>query len=172
MTSSTLSGWLKDLSDAYRDDPTLIHCHRAHRISLRADGTLMPYNSWTPSSSNVASFLNFATGYPAQIYPPAFLARLREAGDGFVETCLKQDDIWLHLDVDQVRLPHPANHAHISSFLHSRRERRTAACSMRTRRWARTTEKLACCTERATCTTLAAERAADGIMSIKHGACS
>ncbi|MDR0664704.1 MAG: hypothetical protein LBF86_04185 [Helicobacteraceae bacterium] len=88
--------WLKNLVVAHVKNPDAIYCYRARRISFDSDG-FAPYKSWRLIyKSDKPSALNFATGVSGVIYPPRFLRILKEAGDGFLQTCPKGDDIWLH----------------------------------------------------------------------------
>jgi hypothetical protein len=89
--------WLASLYRAYRQNPALIHCHRAHRIRLIA-GSLAPYAEWQRCRSTEPSHSSFATGVSGCIYPPEFLRRLRTAGAAFLDLCPRADDLWLHVN--------------------------------------------------------------------------
>lgn len=86
--------WLKRMLEAAQQEPTSIMAYRAHRIVL-SDGKkgLAPYNSWPPGIKG-PSHLNLATGSSGVLFPTNFLQIMREAGDGFLETCPRADDIW------------------------------------------------------------------------------
>ncbi|MBR3654179.1 MAG: glycosyltransferase family 2 protein [Elusimicrobia bacterium] len=90
------SDWLEKLYKAYKDNPTYIHCHRAHRILFKfGRKKLVPYRKWLRCIKDVKpSFCNFFTGMGGVLYPPNCLHKdiLRE--DLFMKLCPKNDDIW------------------------------------------------------------------------------
>jgi hypothetical protein len=88
--------WLAALKDAYRAEPTAIHCHRAHEIMMTDDGQVAPYQQW---HFGVAEPL-----YPDRVFPTTGGGVLYPPGslDGRVldlalyqELTRKSDDIWL-----------------------------------------------------------------------------
>lgn len=88
--------WLKDLVLAYRQDTSVVHCHRAHVVNIQ-DGKIAPYETWKACTSQEPKFGNFATGVSGVIYPPRLQAALKAAGDRFMQCCPIADDIWLHV---------------------------------------------------------------------------
>jgi hypothetical protein len=88
--------WIKGLAQAYNNDPQSVHCYRARVIALDQDG-LLKYRQWNFSRSTRPSYRHLAIASTGVIYPPPLLAALRKAGEGFVECCLKTDDLWLHI---------------------------------------------------------------------------
>jgi hypothetical protein len=88
--------WLERLWDAYRREPTHVHCYRARRVRLEATH-LAPYRTWPFADDDAPAPTVFATGVSGVIYPPALLDRLRDQGAGFRQCCPKADDIWLHV---------------------------------------------------------------------------
>ncbi|BAH53757.1 hypothetical protein ROP_55100 [Rhodococcus opacus B4] len=88
--------WLERLYGGHVRLPHAIMAYRVHKVRM-TDGAIAPYVSWRPASDSDSSVLNFATGVSGVVYPPHFLGRLKEAGDGFLACCPKADDIWLHL---------------------------------------------------------------------------
>ena len=48
--------------------------------------------------SSQPSYLHFGTGVSGCLYPPAFLAVLKEKGVAFKDVCPKADDLWLHVN--------------------------------------------------------------------------
>lgn len=87
--------WLKHILDASQQEPTSVMAYRAHRIVLADDKKgLTPYESWPPGIKG-PSHLNFATCVSGVLFPPNFLEIMRKAGDGFRETCPRNDDLWL-----------------------------------------------------------------------------
>jgi hypothetical protein len=91
------SWWLAGLAKAHDQDPTAIHCYRAHRMRL-VNGAINPYLKWQVCNSTTPSQLTFATGSGGVIYPAEFLAHLKGAGDQFLTLCPKADDVWLHVN--------------------------------------------------------------------------
>lgn len=88
--------WLADLLVAHQRNPHVVHCHRAHRIRFRADGSLAPYMSWLPCRGTAPSHVNFLTGVSGVLYPPALLRALRADGDAFRSVAARADDVWLN----------------------------------------------------------------------------
>lgn len=88
--------WLAELQRAHMNEPGVVHCWRAKRIATEAGG-LGPYHQWADCTSTKASFANFAIGCSGVVYPHALQQALKAAGDGFMHSCPKADDIWLHL---------------------------------------------------------------------------
>jgi hypothetical protein len=87
--------WLDGLIRANEQWGEAINCYRARVITLGA-GRLAPYEDWHMCTSTDTSVRNFATGVSGVIYPPLFLAKLKQAGRGFEKCCPKADDVWLH----------------------------------------------------------------------------
>jgi hypothetical protein len=87
-------GWLRGLLSPAAGK-RVIRCHRARKILTNSAG-LRPYNDWPLVRTTAPSVRHLATGVSGALYPPAFLDSLREAGDGFMATVPKADDLWLH----------------------------------------------------------------------------
>ena len=87
--------WLQRLVSAHGAEPNVIHCYRAHHVSVM-NGQIQPYNTWPACHSDRPSFLTFATGVSGVIYPESFLEVARQAGRGFTDKCPRADDVWLH----------------------------------------------------------------------------
>lgn len=88
--------WLKDLAQAFAQCPDVINCFRAHVMTVDEHG-IGKYESWGLVSSTEPNAYHVATGVGGVIYPPAFLGILKSAGTGFIDSCLKADDLWLHV---------------------------------------------------------------------------
>ena len=88
--------WLSRLVDASNERPDLINCYRARVIAFSGN-ELAPYEEWRLCTSTHPASHHFATGVSGVIYPPEFLALLKQAGTGFEDCCPKADDIWLHV---------------------------------------------------------------------------
>lgn len=86
---------LKALQSAWRAQPDMIHCARARKVRVRGP-SLAPYATWPLCEDDRPSFAHFATGVGGVMYPPAFLAMLKAAGDGFKQACPWADDIWVN----------------------------------------------------------------------------
>jgi hypothetical protein len=86
---------LERLFSAWKSRPSEIHCSRARRVSIQR-GELLPYRTWPLCDQSHASYATFSTGVGGVIYPPGFLAHLKEAGKGFKELCPHADDVWVH----------------------------------------------------------------------------
>lgn len=86
--------WLQRLVEVAQRHPDAVVAHRAHRVALATEG-LAPYTAWQPVRSTTPSFANFGTSVSGQLFPPALLDRLREAGTRFLETAPNADDVWL-----------------------------------------------------------------------------
>ncbi|UFS59943.1 hypothetical protein [Subtercola endophyticus] len=89
------SSWLLGLERARLRHPDAIVAYRAHRILTEGDA-VAPYSTWPPNTSDVPSLLHFGTSVSGQLFPPAFLDLVRDAGRGFLEVSPTGDDVWLH----------------------------------------------------------------------------
>lgn len=87
--------WLERLLAAALAEPELVHCYRARVIQFEGEG-LAPYDSWPKCYSAEASRVHFPTGVSGVIYPPRLLGALQDAGDAFLATAPRSDDVWLH----------------------------------------------------------------------------
>lgn len=87
--------WLRVLVEAHRARPELVHAFRAHEIPC-LDGALRPYREWCPASGTAPSFAHFGTGVSGQLLPVALLERLRDEGEGFLESAPTADDVWIN----------------------------------------------------------------------------
>ena len=76
--------------------PGTVTAYRAHEIVLN-DDSIAPYRSWTPARSTYPSKKYFATGVGGVLYPRSFIDHVVAAGDSFMHTCPRADDIWLHV---------------------------------------------------------------------------
>lgn len=87
--------WLRELRAARKEHPKSILCFRAREIKV-IDGQIAPYKTW-PLHVGPTDAKLFLTGVSGVLYPQPFLFALKGRGLGFVESCLKADDIWLNL---------------------------------------------------------------------------
>lgn len=88
--------WLKGLAEAFRNDPTVVSCYRAHVITLAESG-FANYVTWPRCRTAMPGIHNFATGVSGVIYPTGLQRQIKAAGLGFLEVCPKADDVWLHV---------------------------------------------------------------------------
>lgn len=88
--------WLADLVAATGQEGEVVVAHRARRIAVGTDG-LEPYSRWKPVTDTEPSHLNLAVGVGGVAYPPRLQQVLRDAGDEFMRTASRADDLWLKL---------------------------------------------------------------------------
>jgi hypothetical protein len=89
--------WLYGLAMAHKENPKLVNCYRAHFMHF-FNGRIKPYLNWETRKSTEPSARCFATGGSGCIYPAEFLAKLKQAGDEFLQLCPWADDVWLHVN--------------------------------------------------------------------------
>jgi hypothetical protein len=89
--------WLSRLMGAYRENPGVVNCSRAHVIQL-LENRIAPYMTWKACASDKPSMLHFATGVSGIALPPALLQQLKNSGTQFRSLCPAADDIWLHVN--------------------------------------------------------------------------
>lgn len=86
---------LEKLYKAYKKQPKLIHCHRAHRITFDKKKNIHPYKSWTWTVEKVKpSYNNFLTGGGGTLYPPNALNKEVFNVELFQKLAPTGDDIW------------------------------------------------------------------------------
>lgn len=88
--------WLEKLVNAYRNDATAIHCHRAHYINFTDDGELEPYLQWDWLSDGVhgRDIRLFPTGVGGVLYPPKSLHSDTTNLELLKKLSPRADDIW------------------------------------------------------------------------------
>lgn len=89
--------WLSKLYNAYKENPTYIHCHRAHKITFDERNNLKPYVKWEhciDSHTTTPSFLNFLTGGGGVLFPKNCFYQDILKEDIFMKLCPTADDIW------------------------------------------------------------------------------
>jgi|GEM_PF-914895 len=96
--------WLQKLTLAYQQAPQFVLCYRAHIIELCGE-KIASYAAWKPCKTTRPALIHFATGVSGVLYPPAFLARLKQAGNGFIDCCPEADDVWLHVQAVRFGFP-------------------------------------------------------------------
>ncbi len=81
---------------AYRHEPDVIHCLRAHRILRNDQGQLLPYKQWNFNTSHcTAGFDIFPTGVGGVLYFPGCFAEEIFNKELFLELAPGADDVWL-----------------------------------------------------------------------------
>ncbi|WP_444900966.1 glycosyltransferase family 2 protein [Microbulbifer sp. SSSA007] len=90
------------LYQAYLREPSYIHCHRAHQITLDKTGNLLPYEKWRLKRESWCGFSNtkpshmvFPTGVGGVLYHPHALHKDAFDSEKFLKICPDADDIWL-----------------------------------------------------------------------------
>lgn len=87
--------WLEKLWKTHEAHPDCILAHRAHRIKMNPDGSLLSYQKWGFTKGlPEPSFLNFLTGVGGVLYPPRCLHEDAGNAEKFVRLSEFADDIW------------------------------------------------------------------------------
>jgi len=89
--------WLQILYDAYMQDPSYIHAHRAHKITFNFANNIRKYRGWDfciDFSRTIPSFHNFATSGGGTLYPPNSLYKDILDENIFMNISPYADDIW------------------------------------------------------------------------------
>lgn len=94
--------WLKGLIKANHEHPDVVNCYGAHVIPVNESG-FERYKSWKLATSTIPCYCHVAMGGLGTIYPPAFLAKLKCAGESFTTCCPTGDDLWLHVQAVRAR---------------------------------------------------------------------
>lgn len=89
--------WLRELYDAYKEEPQFIHCHRAHLIQYDKFGKVLPYKEWSFQAKDYQgpSINIFPTGLGGILYAPGHLDPEVLNEDVFLKLCPTADDVWL-----------------------------------------------------------------------------
>jgi glycosyltransferase involved in cell wall biosynthesis len=89
------NNWLQLLYNSYLNNKNLVHCHRAHKIHLDANNSILPYKDWDRQTEDRASsFLIFLTGGGGVLYPPNTLNSAVVKDSLFLKLTPDADDIW------------------------------------------------------------------------------
>ncbi|TKZ35380.1 glycosyltransferase [Brachyspira catarrhinii] len=89
--------WLEKLYKSYLENPTVIHCHRGHRIRFDDKNNILPYSQWLQEfkpENNNPSYLNFSTGGAGTLYQYKLLHSDIFNEELFLKLCPKADDVW------------------------------------------------------------------------------
>lgn len=87
--------WLADLLRGAAETPDVVLGPRTHSVVLTAEG-IAPYAQWRPGVGTAPSYRTLVTGVSGVLYPPEFLAALRDEGERFRTVAPRADDIWVH----------------------------------------------------------------------------
>ena len=89
--------WLGELVTSWQAQPDVIHCQRAHYITLEDDGlSVRPYPEWQTGAPGRLGpdHRLFATGHGGVLYPPGSLHSELTNEAVFRQLCPTQDDVW------------------------------------------------------------------------------
>ena len=87
--------FLEQLDRAYRDQPEVVHCHRARYMTLGGQGTPRPYKQWTDDAEDGrTSSRVFPTGVGGVLYFPGCFADEVQDVEKLRQLCPTGDDIW------------------------------------------------------------------------------
>ncbi len=87
--------WLKRLVAAHRTAPDAVHCYRAREFTFEG-AAMTSYSTWPLCYSTRPGLHHFPTGVSGVLYPPHVLDALTAAGEAFLKTAPRSDDVWLH----------------------------------------------------------------------------
>ena len=85
---------VKDLVDAYRQNPSNIHVQNAHIIHLDNQGKILPYDKWTMDISGKTGRNVFPTGGSGCLYRKNLLYKDICNDKLFMSLSPKADDVW------------------------------------------------------------------------------
>jgi hypothetical protein len=89
--------WLEQLVEGMSLTERLVTCHRAHQITLDANGRFQPYAQWLMDvRKRGKSELLFPTGVGGVLYPPGILAHTADDRVAAFTLSPHADDIWLY----------------------------------------------------------------------------
>ena len=81
---------------AYKKEPHIIHCQRAHQMALSHATELMPYKQWKKDiTESMADRTVFPTGVGGVLYFPGCFADEILDKDTFLKLAPNSDDVWL-----------------------------------------------------------------------------
>ena len=83
----------------YQKDSSCIYTHRAHKISINAEGNLLPYNEWKEEISDEVGRNVFPTGGAGCLYKRSMLYKDICSEELFMKLAPKADDVWFYFMV-------------------------------------------------------------------------
>lgn len=87
---------IKDLIDAYRQNPNCIHVQNAHMIQLDSNGDIMPYDKWMMDVSGRTGRRVFPTGGSGCLYHKNLLFKDVCTEKLFMSLAPNADDVWFY----------------------------------------------------------------------------
>jgi hypothetical protein len=96
---------IRFLYGSYRSCPSAIHCIRARRIAIDANGKPQPYRTWKITRDPRPSFRHLLTGVRGVLYPPRSLDREVFNTQALTRLCPKADDVWFYCMALKNRTP-------------------------------------------------------------------
>ena len=113
--------FLEKLDRAYRDQPDVVHCHRARLMDIGPQGTPRPYKQWKVyGDDGRVGFQVFPIGVGGVLYPPGCFADGIQDVDTLRRICPTADDVWFKVMTlrNQVKCRRiPSTHAFSDRFL-------------------------------------------------------
>lgn len=97
--------WLAGLIAASAEHPTEFVGYRAKQVTLNGLGELAEYREWPSAAVGASGARVFLTGGAGVVFPPALMRAMRDAGDSFVQTCPRADDIWINVSALRAHIP-------------------------------------------------------------------
>jgi hypothetical protein len=94
--------WLEQLVEGLLLEETttmkrVVVCHRAHRITVNAQGHFRPYQQWLQDVFETEKSTSlFPTGMGGVLYPPGILTHTTDDREAASTLCPNNDDIWLY----------------------------------------------------------------------------
>lgn len=89
-------GWLAGLAEAQRREPEVFLGYRAHELQIDR-GAVAPYAAWPPAHAHTPGPRTFVTGGAGAVFPPAMMQAMAAAGEDFMRTCPRADDVWINV---------------------------------------------------------------------------
>jgi hypothetical protein len=97
-------GWLAGLVAGAQAHPEEFVGYRAKRV-VGTDGELAAYATWPSARVGEVGPQVFLTGGAGVVFPPALQRAIRDAGEGFRETCPRADDVWINAQAVRAGIP-------------------------------------------------------------------
>ena len=98
--------WLEQLYNAYKQNPTIVHCYAAYQISMNENNNFVPYNQWAGVKMESISYANMLLGVGGVLYPPNTLHVDVLKESIFMELAPHEDDLffWAMLVLNDVKI--------------------------------------------------------------------
>lgn len=89
--------WMAGLLAGYRRFPADFVGYRAKEVVVTSSGELAAYPSWPSAAVGASGPRVFVTGGAGVVFPHPLMRAMRSAGDSFIDTCPRADDIWINV---------------------------------------------------------------------------